>query len=63
MNEVILIILMVCGQPDTFIVKHPNKPPMYTHKVKEPEVLAWMLKGIKKEPIIIRHTEKRGICV
>jgi len=62
MNEVILIVLLVCGQVDTVIVKHPDKVPVYTHDLKNPGINRDLTKILKNKPIVIKYEEKRGHC-
>ena len=62
MSEVILIILFVCGQPDTFIIKEPNLRATYIHDFRAPEKAERILGVFEKGPIIIQYNEERGYC-
>ena len=61
--DIILIVLLVCGQPDTIIIKEPNKAAVYTHNVKGAKTLDVLIEVIKTKPIVIEYEDKRGICV
>ena len=61
--KIILIILFVCGNPDTFIVKHPDKAPVYVHGIYNVKVLQELKSIIKTEPIIIKYSDDREMCV
>ena len=60
--DIILIVLLVCGQPDTLIIKEPNKTATYSHDVKSLSVLKVLHDTLKTKPIIIEYEDKRGIC-
>jgi len=55
--------MFVCGQPDTVIVKFPNKPEAtMTHSVKHPDVQDAIIDILKQKPVIITYEDDRGIC-
>lgn len=62
MTKVILIIMYICGQPDTVIVKRPDAVPMYTHNINDPRYINEIVKIMKGDPIIIKYEEDRGHC-
>ncbi len=62
MNTVFIVVLLVCGQPDTIIIKHPNKSPTYTHSVRSEQLWLNLNKIMKGEHDIIIYQDKRGIC-
>lgn len=63
MNSVIIIVLIVCGQADTIIVKMPNaETAKYTHDVRNPAVLDDIVEILKGDHILIRYEEDRGRC-
>jgi len=63
MESIIIIFMFVCGQPDTVIVKFPNKPEAtMTHSVKHPDVQDAIIDILKQKPVIITYEDDRGIC-
>jgi hypothetical protein len=63
MESIILIIMFVCGQPDTIIVKFPDNPnPIMTHEVYNPDIQDALGDIIKAKPIIIPYEDDRGTC-
>lgn len=58
----ILILLMVCGQVDTVIIKEPSKAPVYTHSIDE-DTKHTVAEVLKSKPVIIIYKEDRGVCV
>ena len=63
MEGIVLIIMFVCGQPDTVIVKFPDNPkPIVTHDVYDPGVMKALSDVIKAKPIIIPYEDDRGTC-
>lgn len=63
MNDIILIVLLVCGKPDTFIVKEPEKDPVFTHQVTNDKVMDSIMTILETKPTIIIYEDNRGICV
>ena len=62
MGEVILIMMFVCGQADTVIIKKPNETAVYTHELRNPIVVLDITEILKGNPIIIEYHEDRGRC-
>ena len=62
MIKTVLVILYVCGQPDTFIVKEPELAPTYTHAIVSEDAALRILKILETNPIVIRHEDNRGTC-
>jgi len=60
--DIILIVLLVCGQPDTFIVKEPDKQATYTHDIYNNHVNESILEVLKTDPVVIMYEEDRGRC-
>ncbi len=64
LTKVIIVILMVCGQPDTVIVKRPNKVPTYTHSVTDPRAMEQLLKGVTDDnSVVIVYKDDINICI
>ena len=61
--DIIIVLMLVCGQPDTIIVKEPDQKATYTHNVKNPDVLDRVGKILQTNPTVIIYEDKRGICV
>ena len=53
---------MVCGQPDTLIIKEPLKQAKYTHNVHSEKVLLKLKELLNTEPTVITYEDKRGKC-
>jgi len=62
MNSIILVVIFVCGLPDTIIVKHPNKHAVATHSVTSPRIVKDYYEILKKKHILIQYEEDRGTC-
>jgi len=62
MNEIIIILMLVCGQPDTVILKYPESPAMVTHSLQHPDVLMDIAKILNTKHILITYEDDRGIC-
>jgi len=63
MNSIILVVLFVCGQPDTIIVKYPDSAKtVTTHQVSHPKILEDLSKILAEKPIVITYEEDRGTC-
>jgi len=63
MEGIVLIIMFVCGQPDTIVVKFPDNPkPIVTHDVYNPEIQEALIDIIKTKPVIIPYEDERGTC-
>lgn len=62
MESIIVILLFVCGQPDTIIVKAPDKRATYTHDVSSPRMLSSLEYILAQNPIVIKYEDDRGIC-
>ena len=63
MESIILIIMFVCGQPDTALVKFPDNPePIYTHSLSDPDVQKSLMDIIESNPIMIMYEDDRGTC-
>ena len=63
MEDIILIVLMMCGKPDTLIVKEPDKAPIYTHNIRSEEVMDSVERIMKTDPIVIIYEDKRSVCI
>lgn len=63
MNEIILIVLMICGRPDGFIVKIPNENPVVTYDVSNTEIQESIVNIMKRDSIVIIHEDKRKVCI
>lgn len=61
--KIILIILYVCGAPDTFIVQYPGEQAKSTHRIKSPVVVEEIVDILKTDPVVIEYQDERGICV
>ena len=63
MEGIVLIIMFVCGQPDTVIVKLPDNPkPIVTHDVYDQGIQEAISDILKRDPIIIPYEDERGTC-
>ena len=62
MNEIIVILILVCGQPDTLIIKEPLKQAKYTHNVHSEKVLLKLKELLNTGPTVITYEDKRGTC-
>lgn len=62
MTKIIIVLLMVCGQPDVVIVKQPNETPVYTTDVYNPAVVEDLEKLLRHNPEVIIYEEERGTC-
>ena len=62
MNEVIVILMLVCGQPDTILIKAPDQQATYTHDVFNEIVVKNLADILEKKPTVIVYEDKRGIC-
>ena len=60
--DIILVVLLVCGQPDTYIVKEPGKDATYSHQTQDPDVAKSISGILSTKPIVIIHEDKRGRC-
>jgi len=63
MESIVLIIMFVCGQPDTIVVKFPDNPkPIVTHNVHDQGVMEAIADILKSKPTIIPYEDDRGTC-
>lgn len=62
MDVIILVVIFVCGQADTIIVKYPDGTSRYTHNVNSEGVLEEYYKLLEKKHILINYVEDRGTC-
>lgn len=63
MNDIILIVLLICGKPDGFIVKVHEKQAVVTYQVNDIDVLENIAKLLKSKPTIIVYEDKRSVCI
>ena len=63
MNDIILVILLVCGKPDTFILKAPDQEAIFTHDVHSVKIQEQILDILKQNPVVITYEDDRGYCV
>jgi len=63
MEEIILVVLLVCGKIDTFILKSPDQKAVFTHKVKSPKIQQQIADILSQNPVIITYEDDRGYCV
>lgn len=63
MESVILVIIMVCGQIDTVLIKQPNKGAIYTRDLSNPRIDKELGVILKQKPVVIKYEDDRGICV
>ena len=64
MNEIILIMLFVCGKVDTVIVKYPKEDKaIYTRQFDNPQFVEELSRIMKTKPVIIGYEDDRGICI
>lgn len=50
--KIILVVIMLCGQPDTFIVQFPNGKQVETNEITA-ETLSTVYEIMKKKPRIV----------
>lgn len=60
--KTIIVIWMLCGRPDTIIVKRPDLNPVFVTNITEQVMLA-VKEEFKKDPIVIIHEDKRIKCI
>ena len=60
--ETILVIMLVCGLPDTVLIKQPDKPPTYTHNIGSPEIASKIQALLGQNPTVIVYEDKRDTC-
>lgn len=59
--DIILIVLLTCGFPDTFIIKEPDKKPVYYRSNNIDNV--YLNRVILTEPTVIVYKDNREVCV
>lgn len=62
MNSIIIILMLVCGQPDTVIVKYPDKQSMFSHNLKSPAIMNDIAKVLSLEHVLIVYEDERSTC-
>jgi len=63
MESIVLILMFVCGQPDTIIVKFPGSDKtIVTHEVHHPKIQKAVSDILKHDPVIISYEDDRGVC-
>ena len=60
--DIVLVIMLVCGLPDTVLIKMKDKPAQYTHNVSSPEIASKIKALLAQNPTVIVYEDERGIC-
>lgn len=60
--KTILIIMYICGQPDTILWKSPDSNAQFTHHLYHPATQTNILEILKTDPVVIRYYDDRGVC-
>ena len=64
MNDIILIVILMCGKPDTVMVKFPDKPEVImTRQLDNDKVLEKIGEILDLKPVVITYEDERRICV
>lgn len=68
LEAIIMVVIFKCGEPDTYIMKEPDKPAVYFYNEHVPylseETYQKIYKAINdKDTIKISVEDERGICV
>lgn len=59
--DIIVVILMMCGRPDTVILKLPDRPPVATEATEE--ILDAIDKKFTKDSTLIIYEDNRIKCI
>lgn len=62
MSLIIMVVIIVCGQIDTVIIKDGTGKTTYTHKVTAHATAKRIIDILNKKPIVIIYEENRGTC-
>lgn len=62
MNSIIIIVMLVCGQPDTVIVKYPDKQSVFSHNLRSPAIMKDIADILSSEHVLITYEDERSIC-